>query len=155
MKILNFSVEDFVRESNKIEGILRDPTKEEVRTTTLFLGHRAIRALEIVRLINVYEPGAELRLHPGLNVRVGDHLPPPGGPNIGMALETLIAEAVAGFHTPFEIHKLYEYLHPFTDGNGRSGRALWLWQMLHESRTRLLPLGFLHVWYYQSLDAKR
>ena len=40
--------------------------------------------------------------------------------------------------------------HPFTDGNGRSGRALWLWQMNNHA-----PFGFLHTFYYQTLENSR
>lgn len=49
---------------------------------------------------------------------------------------------------PYKIHLLYEDLHPFTDGNGRSGRAIWLWQMERQGGTRL---SFLHWWYYATL----
>ena len=38
------------------------------------------------------------------------------------------------------------------DGNGRSGRALWLWQMVNQHNYDM-RLGFLHLWYYQSLQA--
>lgn len=48
---------------------------------------------------------------------------------------------------PWEVHIAYEMLHPFTDGNGRSGRMLWAWQM------RNFPLDFLHTFYYQTLNA--
>ena len=48
-----------------------------------------------------------------------------------------------------ETHVRYELLHPFLDGNGRSGRALWLWLMGQA------PLGFLHTFYYQTLSAAR
>jgi len=49
----------------------------------------------------------------------------------------------------FEVHLDYEHLHPFTDGNGRSARMLWAWQM------REFPLGFLHTFYYQALSLRR
>jgi Fic family protein len=38
------------------------------------------------------------------------------------------------------------------DGNGRSGRAIWLWQMLRQEGGA--PLGFLHHFYYQTLEAQ-
>jgi hypothetical protein len=49
---------------------------------------------------------------------------------------------------PLEAHVRYETLHPFTDGNGRTGRALWYWMMVGSSRA---DLGFLHAFYYQTL----
>jgi Fic family protein len=53
--------------------------------------------------------------------------------------------------SPFAAHVRYEHLHPFTDGNGRSGRAIWAWQMLYQGRGEI-PLGFLHHFYYQSIQ---
>lgn len=49
----------------------------------------------------------------------------------------------------YRCHVVYETLHPFTDGNGRSGRAVWLRQMGWIVRA---PLGFLHHFYYQTLQ---
>lgn len=80
----------------------------------------------------------------GLNVVVGRYRPPLGGPNIRATLQKLLRHP----HDPYLIHQAYEALHPFTDGNGRSGRALWLHMM---GGPDAVPLGFLHTWYYQSL----
>jgi len=143
---------NFVRESNRIEGIVRVPHQQELDATAAFVNLPALRASHVAQLVSVYQPGAQLRLRPGLNVRVGSHYPPPGGPNVGIMLEDLLARVTVGGPSPFEVHREYENLHPFTDGNGRSGRAIWLWQML-QAGSRRLDLGFLHAWYYQSLSA--
>jgi Fic/DOC family protein len=95
-----------------------------------------------------------LRKRVGLNVRVGDHIAPRGGPKIVDELSAILADTLDG--DPYAVHHRYETLHPFTDGNGRSGRAIWLWMMDKRGQLdRALELGFLHNWYYQSLSANR
>jgi hypothetical protein len=138
----------FVIESNSIEGIDR-VTENEIRATELFraLGHLEVR--HVVDLVKVFQPDARLRDVPGLDVRVGNHVPPPGGSHILANLESILMTANQGACTPYQVHHRYESLHPFTDGNGRSGRAIWLWQM------RDAPIGFLRAWYYASLQAAR
>jgi Fic/DOC family protein len=92
-----------------------------------------------------------------MNVAVGSHRPPPGGPDIPGALGFLLDTMKRGLD-PWTTHKRYETLHPFMDGNGRSGRALWLWQMIHQYGGRdpyALRRGFLHTFYYQTLSEGR
>ena len=81
--------------------------------------------------------------------------PLPGGPEIVEDLSTIIDEVQDNRGTPFELHRNFELLHPFTDGNGRAGRLLWAWQMLHHGIEPGICLGFLHAWYYQSLEVAR
>ena len=139
---------DFVRESNRIEGILREPTDDEM------MAHGAIANLEIIRasdlegFVKIVAPRHRLRDQYGLDVRVGDHIAPPGCPEIRTSLEAIVNKAMRG-DSPWQVHIEYETLHPFTDGNGRSGRALWLWQM------QAAPIGFLHQFYYQTLSGVR
>ncbi len=146
-----------VKESNRIEGIIRDPTLDELAATQCFLGLDTIHVTDLDHLVGVFQPGNRLRDRPGLDVRVGTHIPPPGGPQIRPALEKILKEAMDGEH-PYLVHQRYETWHPYTDGNGRSGRALWWWGMRHQPEPQLrhaLDLGFLHWWYYQSLEFGR
>lgn len=139
------NINHFVAESNRIEGITRKPTKAEIDAHFEFL-RAPMSITSLVKLVSVLQPNARLRDQIGFNVYVGNHVPPPGGPEIVAALTSILREA----RDPFATHMAYETLHPFTDGNGRSGRALWLLMM-----DCTAPLGFLHHWYYQSLSGHR
>lgn len=147
----------FVAESNRIEGITRAPTGIEVDALEGFLElTRPVRD-DLTKLVEVFQPGEVLRDQPGLDVYVGNHTPPPGGPAIPLMLDNLLALPHV-FRHPYFQHHNYETLHPYTDGNGRSGRALWLWGMKQlggREWQRALQLGFLHLWYYQSLEFER
>ncbi len=143
-----WTLEDFVRESNRIEGILRDPTEDEISAHERFLALGKITVRDIEDFVGVIQPDAALRRWTGQNVRVGNYIAPPGGPEIEMRLENILDHMHK--HNAYKTHLAYENLHPFTDGNGRSGRALWLWQMDGEA-----PIGFLHMFYYQTLDTQR
>lgn len=152
MRLRDDAYDLFVRESNKIEGIRRDPTEDEILAHARFFALPEVNPVDLVALVNVLQPGARLRLS-GECVRVGRHVPPPGGPAIGQKLDTLLYGIKKQAYDPWRAHCEYETLHPFTDGNGRSGRALWAWQMLNQAKSeRWMDLGFLHLFYYQTLD---
>lgn len=147
----------FVKESNRIEGIRREPTKAEIEAHQEFLAV-SISCLEEATLrdfVSIIAPGKPLREKRGMDVRVGNHIAPRGGPEISDKLIEILTRAAEGADA-YEVHQSYEHLHPFMDGNGRSGRALWLWQMKQRSGLdRALALGFLHHWYYASLSHHR
>jgi len=147
---------DFVRESNRIEGIHRRPTAGEVAAHREFLADKVLDVGVLAHFVNLIQPGAFIRDSAGMDVRVGDHAPRPGGSDIPIALEQIIKKVNLSPSINYQsvhahrIHKMYEDLHPFMDGNGRSGRVLWLRMMGGIDHA---PLGFLHHWYYQSLQS--
>ncbi len=134
----------FVRESNWIEGIHRDPTVVELVAHFTLLRQPVVTLELLEEFVGRVQPGAELRQREGMNVWVGPHPTPPGGPRMRQNVQALL-EATGV--TPAWRHWHYEKLHPFTDGNGRSGRALWLHNHGGDANG-----GFLHRWYYESLE---
>lgn len=148
MKCKPFTLDDFVEESNRIEGI-RGVRNPEVVAHIEFLCNDNI-TVEDLELFVRGVGGKPLRQSEGMDVRAGKHFPPRGGPRIVSALQELLLMVNHRKVAPYVAHHRYETLHPFMDGNGRSGRVLWLHMMGGIER---VPLGFLHTWYYQSLDA--
>jgi hypothetical protein len=143
---------DFISESNKIEGLYPKPTAQLCAYID-FLTLNTVYRGDVQRFVAAIEPAARLRDQPGLDVRVGNYFPPPGGPGISLQLDAVLEMMQQRRRTPFSLHVAYESIHPFTDGNGRSGRVLWLWQM--QKRGYDGRRGFLHEFYYQTLDAQR
>ena len=153
-------IQNFVNESNRIEGILRSARSAELDEFDRFMNLPVVTVADLEKFVSVYQPGAVLRDKVGLNVRVANHIPQRGGPAVRDELEDILATAnnshalalvdkQSASLLAYHMHIRYEQLHPFTDGNGRSGRMLWAWQM------RTFPLGFLHQFYYQTLANSR
>jgi hypothetical protein len=136
----------FLEESNRIEGIRRPANKEEEAAFDEFMKLDKITVVDLEILVKAFQPDARLRTQVGMNVRVGRHFPPVGGMHILYRLEALLHAINQKEFTPYHAHLVYETLHPFLDGNGRSGRMIW-WKMMGGD-----ALGFLHRWYYQSLE---
>lgn len=152
---------DFMLESNKIEGI-EIATGDEVIAFEHFLSLKEIYLGDLLNLLNRFAPGHLLRTGIGQDVQVGSYEAPPGGFSIMLVLREILDRIEMWkqglpYASPFHVHRDFENLHPFTDGNGRVGRAIWAWQMLHapmgtrELRVGL-ALGFLHEFYYQTLQ---
>ncbi len=139
---------NFIVESNKIEGLHACPTLAEEEAYKKFLNSAFTDVQDLEEFVSAVEPGAVLRRREGQNVYVGNHVPPQGGHDVEVQLTALLRNIHA--LGPYQSHIAYENLHPFTDGNGRSGRVLWLKQ-----QGGTAPIGFLHAFYYQTLASKQ
>ncbi len=67
-------------------------------------------------------------------VRVGQYLPPPPDAVSGLMFELLEwwnkdAQQLSPVLSSAVLHYRFEAIHPFADGNGRTGRALALWEL--------------------------
>jgi len=138
----------FIKQSNRIEGIFRQPKPAETDEFSRFMALDKITIDDLTKFVSVYQPDAQIRSKTGLNVQVGLHIPPPGGDLIIEELERILVLVNANYNA-YDRHVEYETLHPFTDCNGRSGRMIWAWMV------RDLRLQFLQRWYYDSLNKSR
>lgn len=141
---------EFAKESNRIEGITNSEANER-----MFEKLEAFLKLKELTVENVCEfnEWGEIRDREGMDVWIDGMMAPPGGCMSGTlrALLSIVSGKTATLHTPYRCHICFERYHPFMDGNGRTGRAIWLWQMMRQNNYDL-SLGFLQKWYYQSLS---
>lgn len=141
---------DFINESNIIEGIHREATNREINAfkDLLHLPELTVKDIEdyVWQICK-----RKIRNFPGRNVTVGSYTPPPGGPEIECLLNAILYRVNKKTFDPYTNHINYEKIHPFMDGNGRSGRAIWAWQKQQEGYNPF-HLGFLHTFYYETLS---
>lgn len=137
------AITNFVIESNAIEGyILGDYDIEH----PLFSQHletlsEALRLADCGGLIHPHKVHSGLmsglldaslvgRMRP-CQVYVGPHTPPPPIVAERMLEEwwnvahVWCAESNRDVQLAWELHLIFEYIHPYVDGNGRTGRVLW------------------------------
>ena len=136
----------FVKESNEIEGIHREPQQKEIDELKRFIYLDKVTISELERFLSVYQPDAKLRNTVGMDVRIRNYVPPLGGPEIVERLQKLLDTDIHAYY----LHIEFELLHPFMDGNGRVGRALWAWKMASK-RDKIIN-SFLYNFYKDFLS---
>lgn len=140
---------EFAKESNEIERVYderRHLNHAAALEKLLRLDEVTVEDLE--NFVDSIEPGARLRTLPSDRVWIGGSEAPPAD-----LVSDDLPEILADWDivSPNRLHKQYENLHPFMDGNGRSGRAFWLWCMMkregYDGRFK-----FLQMYYYLTLS---
>ncbi|MBK8479353.1 MAG: Fic family protein [Opitutaceae bacterium] len=99
---------------------------------------RTIRHDDIFELHRILAKGVmdqgEAGRYRSIAVRVGSHVPPPPADVSGLMFELLDwwnyqARDLSPVLSSAILHYRFEDIHPFADGNGRTGRALALWEL--------------------------
>lgn len=101
-----------------------------------------------------------------IQVRVGRHYPPAAADVSGLMFELLEwwnkkASALSPVLSSSILHYQFEWIHPFADGNGRTGRALALWELYRRGfDSHHIFSVDEYYWedrpaYYRALDAVR
>jgi hypothetical protein len=147
-------LEAFIQQSYAIEGeSFPYKVPERIfRAHEQFIYCEALSITSLVDFVSICAPDAAPRFVEGLNVYVGDHTAPPGGRQVHDKLAYILSSAHSDKRDPrikaFDYYWRYLYLHPFTDFNGRSARAIWLSILGKRPGDGRL---FLEEYHYQSL----
>lgn len=97
------------------------------------LGHEEVLALHRILADGVKDQG-EAGRYRTVAVRVGRYIPPPPGDVSGLMFELFDwwnrkATGLSPVLSSAILHYRFEAIHPFAGGNGRTGRALALWEL--------------------------
>ncbi|MGA3267205.1 MAG: Fic family protein [Verrucomicrobiota bacterium] len=97
------------------------------------ISHEEILGLHKIVAGDVMDQGTAGRYRT-MAVRVGRYVPPPPGDVSGLMFELLAwwnkeAVKMSPVLSSAIVHYRFESIHPFADGNGRTGRALALWEL--------------------------
>jgi hypothetical protein len=112
-----------VRRSYVVSSCDRIPSEAELAAHRGFMMCDRLRNANLDVLMSYIEPRATLR-------------PEFGGAGEGSvtdALNQMLGIANAGLGSPNELRSMFDLLAPYTSGNGRCGRALWMWRALRGS----------------------
>lgn len=132
--------------------------KKQIRHEDLFELHRLLAD-------SVMDQG-EAGRYRTIAVRVGRHFPPPPADVSGLMFELLEwwntrSHELSPVLSSAILHYQFEHIHPFADGNGRTGRALALWELYRRGfDSHHIFSVDEYFWedrpgYYRALDAVR
>ncbi|MBB4000533.1 hypothetical protein [Aureimonas pseudogalii] len=123
-------VTEAVRRSYALSGGRREPTTAELGAHRGLMMCRRLEPSNLIVLMSYVDPAATLRHD---DAQEGDD-------DGARALLKLLALANAKLAAPHELMSLFTLAKPFTAGNGRCGRALWLWRAVQGNETELAAM---------------
>ncbi len=141
---------------------LRFVEKNAARKT---ISHDEILSLHKIMAGDVMDQGTAGRYRT-IAVRVGRYVPPPPGDVSGLMFELLAwwnkeAATLSPVLSSAIVHYRFESIHPFADGNGRTGRVLALWELYRRGFDTHHIFSVDEIYwenrprYYAALDAVR
>ncbi len=109
-----------------LRHIEKHTTKKRITQEDILRLHKIIAG----EVMDQGEPGR----YRTIGVRVGEFLPPPAADVSGLMFELLEwwnadSRELSAVLSSAILHYRFEAIHPFADGNGRTGRALALWEL--------------------------
>lgn len=148
-----------IAESNAIEGIYNPVEIEQSLVAWDYLIKYKINLThgvicKVQKIITLHQPelaGPKRGYYRDLtqiNVRVGNYTAPHYSAVQGLMDNWLLD--YAGLE-PFEAHRRFEAIHPFVDGNGRTGRMLMWWQEVKAGKAPTIINADERQAYYKKL----
>lgn len=139
--------------------------EQEFNSRPAVLRHEDVFKLHRILAAEVMDQG-EAGRYRTIAVRVGELLPPPPSDVSGLMFELLEwwngrSRELSPVLSSAIVHHRFESIHPFADGNGRTGRALALWELYRRGfDTHHVFSVDEYYWedrprYYAALDAAR
>lgn len=165
-----------LEEGRELEAVEARPKREvlnyfaglryvEKHAQKTVLRHEDIFGLHRLLADTVMDQG-EAGRYRTIAVRVGKHLPPAASAVSGLMFELLEwwngkSVELSPVLSSAILHYQFEWIHPFADGNGRTGRALALWELYRRGfdRHHIFSVDE-YYWedrpaYYEALDGVR
>jgi Fic family protein len=153
------------RSQREVQNYIAGLQHVEKHAAKKTIRHEDVFALHRILAKGVMDQG-EAGRYRSVAVRVGQYVPPPAADVSGLMFELLgwwneRATDLSPVLSSAILHYRFEAIHPFADGNGRTGRALAMWELYRRGfdSHHIFSIDE-YYWedrpaYYEALDAVR